>query len=496
MDRTKGKKKITDCGGMKMKERIDVIGLGAGDLEQLPLGVYRKLKHHQGKVYVRTLDHPVIEALQTEGVDFHSFDHLYEKTDQFKAVYENITETLLQAAKEQPVLYAVPGHPMLAEKTVQLLLEQQQVNVDVLGGQSYLDDIFTSLQIDPIEGFQFMDGTDFRREELTYRNHLIFCQVYDAYIASEVKLTLLEDLPADFEVVLLDAVGTKGEKKVPVPLEELDRVMEMSNLTSVYVPPAPEEMLGHDFTTLRGVIRTLRGENGCPWDRKQTHESLRPYAIEEVYELIDAINREDDHAIVEELGDVLLQVLLHSQIGEDKGFFTIDEVIKATHDKMIHRHPHVFGEEGPHKTWDELKQEEKGTDTTERLLDSVIQEGPSLFVAHQLQKKAAKIGFDWDDVQAVWEKFAEEKAEFAEAVQLEDPEQMENEFGDILFVLANIARHHQIEPEIALAKTNHKFTSRIHKMEKQVQEADKTLADLSWKELNRYWNLVKEKERE
>lgn len=479
-----------------MKTNIEVIGLGAGDLEQLPLGIYRKLIQHEGKVYVRTLDHPVVEALQQEGVVFHSFDSFYEEADQFQTVYENITDVLVQATTAQPILYAVPGHPMLAEQTVQLLLKQQKLDVEILGGQSYLDDIFTTLQIDPIEGFQFIDGTNFSRDELTYRHHLLFCQVYDTFIASNVKLTLLEDLPADYEVIILDAVGTNKEKTMRVPLVELDRVMELSNLVSVYVPPVPADLRSHHFTTLRSIIRTLRGESGCPWDRKQTHESLRPYAIEEVYELIDAINREDDDAIVEELGDVFLQVLLHSQIGEDDGYFTIDDVIKSTADKMIHRHPHVFEEEGTHKSWDELKQEEKGTDETEGLLASIIDAGPSLFVAHQLQEKAAKIGFDWDDVSSVWDKFIEEKAEFTEAVSKEQSVEMENEFGDILFVLANVARHYGIQPEVALAKTNHKFISRFQTMEKQALKEKKHLIDLTFEEMNQYWEQAKKKERE
>lgn len=479
-----------------MKNSIEVIGLGAGDLEQLPLGMYRKLTQHQGKVYVRTLDHPVVEALQQEGVVFHSFDSLYEEAEQFQTVYENITDVLLQAATTQPILYAVPGHPMLAEQTVQLLLKQQEVNVEVLGGHSYLDDIFTTLQIDPIDGFQFIDGTDFRREELTYQNHLLFCQVYDSFIASEVKLTLLEDLPADYEVIILDAVGTTEEKQIRVPLEELDRVTQLSNLMSIYVPPVPADLLHHHFTTLRSVIRTLRGEDGCPWDRKQTHESLRPYAMEEVYELIDAINREDDDAIVEELGDVLLQVLLHSQIGEDDGYFTIDDVIKSTTDKMIHRHPHVFAKERAHKTWDELKQEEKTTDEPEGLLASVIKEGPSLFVAHQLQEQAAKVGFDWDDVSSVWDKFIEEKDEFTEAVSKEQSVEMENEFGDMLFVLANVAKHYDIQPELALVKTNYKFVSRFQAMERQVYKDKKHLTDITFDEMNQYWEQAKKKERE
>src|SRR5699024_3279719 len=450
-----------------MNGRIDVIGLGAGDFEQLSLGVYRKLTTFQGKIYARTEDHPVIDELKNDGIELISFDHLYEQFEQFEMVYEEIVQTVLKEAENAPIIYAVPGHPMLAEKTVQLLLQQTNIPIEIVGGQSYLDDVFTALQIDPIDGFQFVDGTSFVRDELNYRNAIIFCQVYDGFIASEVKLTLLEDLPPDYKVTIIEAAGSTEEKILTVPLVELDREVTLSNLTSVYIPPAPEELLRHDFTSFRNVISTLRGENGCPWDKRQTHESLRQYAIEEVYELIEAINEEDDEAIVEELGDVLLQVMLHSQIGEDAGYFTIDDVIQGIYDKMVHRHPHVFGGDET-KTWDQLKQEEKPSSKAALLLDSVISNGPSLQVAYQLQKKVAKVGFDWEAVQDIWDKFTEEKVEFLEALEKEDASAMEEEFGDMLFVLANISKHYQINPEVALGRVNQKFISRFNEVERQV----------------------------
>ncbi len=352
-----------------MTNKIEIIGLGAGDIEQLPLGIYRKLHSEERIVYTRTIAHPVIGELQAEGVRFHAFDAMYEKHDDFETVYEEIAMYLLELAKSESILYAVPGHPLLAEKTVQLLLEQDDVKVDIVGGNSYLDDLFTALKIDPIEGFQFIDATSFTRENLNFTNHIIFCQVYDQFIASEVKLTLLEDLQADYNIKIVEAAGTKDEKVQTIELQDLDRVAKTSNLLSVYVPPVPKEELKHQFDTLRSIVKTLRGPDGCPWDRKQTHESLREYAIEEVYELIDAINRGNDEDIVEELGDVLLQVMLHSQIGEDHGYFTIDDVIKRISEKMIHRHPHVFHPEKEWKSWDELKREEKKIDEETSILD-------------------------------------------------------------------------------------------------------------------------------
>ena len=457
-----------------MTARIEVIGLGAGDIDQLPLGIYRKLTEQKLPTYLRTLDHPVLAALKEEGVNFTSFDSVYEDYDQFEQVYHTIVTRLIEAATEAGViLYAVPGHPMLAEKTVQLLLEQNDVEVEILGGQSYLDALFASLRIDPIEGFQFLDGTNFQRSQINYQNHIIFCQVYDGFIASEVKLTLLEDLSPDHPVTIADAVGSKQEKVQTIPLVELDQSVVLSNLTSIYVPPVSSAQLNHQFFRLREVISELRGPNGCPWDKKQTHLTLRKYLIEEAYELIDAINQEDDDAIIDELGDVLLQVMLHSQIGEDLGYFTIDEVIQAITEKMIRRHPHVFGtvevngEQDVLTNWDKIKATEKGVRKTESLLDRVPDAASPLIKAEGLQKQAAKVGFDWTDPADIWDKVEEELSEIKSALQKGIVPEIEEEFGDVVFAIVNLARYYKINSEIALEKTNQKFIKRFHYIEDQ-----------------------------
>lgn len=483
-----------------MMSKIEIIGLGAGDVNQLPFGIYKKLVHAEMVVYSRTLDHPVIESLQDEGVRFEAFDHMYEEEEQFGAVYERITNALLEQAKAvETLIYTVPGHPMLAEKTVQLLLEQTEIEVEVMGGQSYLDDLFTSLKIDPIEGFQFVDGTSFTRSQLDYRHHIIFCQVYDRFVASEVKLSLLEDLPPDYEVIIVEAAGSKQESITKVSLEELDHTMEISNLTSVYIPPAPDNLLHHTFDHLREVMATLRSPDGCPWDRKQTHESLREYSIEEVYELVDAIDAGDDNNIIEELGDILMHVILHSQIGEDDGYFTIDDVIRSVTDKMIYRHPHVFSNtkvdsvEDVNRNWEELKKAEKGEER-ESVLDGIPKHLPSLAKAFKLQKKAAKVGFEWEDVSGVWEKLDEELKEVQEAIEKNTLLEMEDEFGDVLFVLANLARYYKINPELALNRANNKFRSRFTYIEEQLTKKGIDMKQASLEEMDAYWDEAKERE--
>lgn len=475
--------------------KITVVGLGAGDLNQLPLGIYRLLQNENQEIFVRTSDHPVLQELKKEGLHFESFDHVYEEKAQFEDVYKEIVRQLVEAAEYQDMVYVVPGHPMLAEKTVQLLIEkrkQGKVDLRIEGGHSYLDAAFSSLEIDPIEGLQFLDATDLKREEIQFRNHTILCQVSDAGVASEVKLTLLEDLPPEYPVTVVTAAGSKGEKLATVPLADLDRSIKVNNLTSVYVPPVEKQKLNHQFARLREIIRILRSPEGCPWDRKQTHESLRKYLIEEAYEFIDAVNRQDDEHMVEELGDVLLQVMLHSQIGEDEGFFTVDDVIVSITEKMIRRHPHVFDEataenaEEVVTNWETIKMEEKGTKPVS-ILESVPASFPGLLQAEELQKKAAKVGFDWDSPEPVIEKVKEEWEEFQEARLNKDQEEMEKEFGDWLFAIANLGRHYGINSENALQRTNQKFRTRLFSMEQTAETGGKTLADYDLDELEQLW---------
>lgn len=202
--------------------QLTIIGLGASDFEQLQIGVYRKLQQAK-KIYVRTIDHPVLNELATEGIEFESFDYIYEKHDDFRPVYEEIVETLLSYVEKEDIMYAVPGHPLVAELTVQLLIKAEKegkVKLNIEGGQSFLDPIFGALRIDPIDGFQLVDGATFSSHEVNMKQHLLIAQVYDTFSASEVKLTLMEKYREDYPVTIVTAAGSKGEKLRTVPLYE------------------------------------------------------------------------------------------------------------------------------------------------------------------------------------------------------------------------------------------------------------------------------------
>jgi len=488
-----------------MKNKISIIGLGAGGMEQLSVGVYRKLKQTE-HLFLRTKEHPVIKDFEEEGITYHSFDYLYEQHDQFEEVYDAIVSKLLEEANTKDIVYAVPGHPLVAEKTVQLLLNYRNTNRDfeivVEGGQSFIDPLFAALEIDPIEGFQFVDALSFQADELQLTEHMILCQVYDQMIASDVKLTLMERLPDDYEVTIVTAVGSNEEIIRKVPLYELDRGVEVNNLTSVYIPPVGSEspLLYHDFKTFKRVISRLRGPDGCPWDKEQTHESLKRYLIEEAYELLEAIDDKDDNHIVEELGDVLLQVVLHAQIGEDDGYFSMSDVIQSITEKMIRRHPHVFSNVSVEssdevvKNWDEIKKQEKtGEGRPKSLLDSVPKSLPGIMKAYDYQKKAAKVGFDWKDVEPMWAKVEEEMNEFKEEIckNKDNTKKLLNEYGDILFALVNVARYYKINPEEAITMTNNKFYNRFHFIESEVDKQQLRMEQLPLEELDSIWEKAK-----
>ncbi|ADI25124.1 MULTISPECIES: nucleoside triphosphate pyrophosphohydrolase [unclassified Geobacillus] len=483
---------------------IYVFGLGAGDVKQLPIGVYRKLKRAH-PLFLRTKEHPVVKWLTEEGIAFTSFDEVYEKHEQFADVYADIVDQLTEQAKRGDVFYAVPGHPLVAERTVQLLFEAERrgvCRIVIEGGQSFLDALFTAVRIDPIEGFQLLDATTFRGEEWSPSLHAVFCQVYDSFVASNVKLSLMEQLPDDYPIYIVTAAGTKDEQVKRVPLYELDRETGLDNLTSVYVPPVKDEpLLYHRFETLRRVIATLRGPNGCPWDRKQTHASLKRYLLEEAYELLEAIDEGDDDHMVEELGDVLLQVMLHAQIGADRGLFSIDDVIRTLTAKMIRRHPHVFGDvtaetaEQVVANWEKIKEKEKGGGLSESILADIPKSLPGTMRAYELQKRAAKVGFDWDDAAPIWQKVEEEMAEFRAETSGGRRDRLVGEFGDLLFALINLARYYGIQPEEALQMANDKFARRFAYIEEQVRKSGRSITSFSLAELDRFWEEAKENER-
>jgi len=254
---------------------------------------------------------------------------------------------------------------------------------------------------------------------------------------------------------------------------------------------------------LVALVARLRGENGCPWDREQTRETLKPMLVEEAFETLDALDSEDPADLKEELGDLLFQVVFHAQIAREKGEFDLGDVIDRSYEKMTRRHPHIFGaadlktSEDVLKNWEDIKASEKGVaspsrpDSERSLLDGIPEKIPALYRAYQMTAKAARVGLDWHCLEDVIDKLNEEAAELKEAVSREDREQIAGETGDLLFVAVNIARKLGIDPETALERSNRKFERRFRFIETAVKQQGRELKDASLAEMDGLWNEAK-----
>lgn len=480
--------------------KITIVGLGPGDYESLTLKTLNIIKKTPCLV-LRTEKHPLVEKLKAEGVKFSSCDDIYDSSESFEEVYERISRRILGFAREnKDVVYAVPGHPFAAERSVQLIMEKSQgiAEVKIESAMSFIDAVSAALKIDISSGLKIIDGLrmDVQKPDMNCGN--IITQVYSRFIASEVKLKLMDYYNDDYEICIIKAAGVEGSEKLEwIRLYELDKVEWVDYLTSLYIPPARENIKYKNMGDLIAIMDTLRGDNGCPWDKKQDHETLKPYLLEECYEVIDAIDSEDIDLLVEELGDVLLQVVFHAQIGKEDGEFDINDVITRLAEKLIERHPHVFGdisvsnEGGALKSWEASKREEKGIRTYTETLLNIPKAMPSLMRSYKIQEKAALAGFDWDDVNGAMTKVDEELLELKEVYNSEKKDRIEEEIGDLIFAVVNVARFLKVRPELALKATTEKFINRFRFMEETALSLGNKLDTMTLDEMDLLWNKAK-----
>ena len=502
---------------MAASAAITILGLGPGCWDDLTLQARALLEQaavDNTTVYFRTLIHPTVEPLKREipGLRIASFDSFYDESTNWDTLYQRIAEELCALAKQHPpVFYAVPGHPLIGEASVQLLLQQARergLSTRVVAGLSFLEPVCTALELDPFAaGMQVMDATilaALRSDEIAGKIiptiPLLVTQVYNRRQASAVKLALGECYPDEWPVKLVRAAGGDADQTViEMPLYELDRNSIADHLSTLYVPPLDELDSLRLPETLRYVTMRLRRDpDGCPWDRVQTHQSLTRYVIEETYEVVEALEENDLEKLAEELGDLLLQVYLHAEIARQDGDFNIGDVFEHVNAKLIRRHPHVFGlvevENAGEviQNWEEIKRQERiaaGKDVqSESMLDGVPLALPSLIVAQEYQKRAAKIGFDYDNLQEVLAKLTEELQELHEA---STPEHKREEMGDVLYMVARIARELNIDAEEALRLANRKFRQRFQAMEQITRDEERTFSSYSLDEWLNLWKRVK-----
>jgi tetrapyrrole methylase family protein/MazG family protein len=459
--------------------RVTVVGLGPGPashVTQATLDAITASRHR----FVRTLRHPSVTLLG----DCTSFDHLYESQPTFDDVYRSIVEELVAAAREHgDVLYAVPGSPLILESTVALLRADPRVEVVVVASMSFLDLAWNALGIDPVnEGVRVIDGHRFALQAADERGPLLVTQTHAGWVLSDIKLAH-EDAAGDEAVVILHHLGLPDERVIETTWSEMDRTIEADHLTSLYIPKLGSPVAG---------------------EMVKLHQLK--HLLEETYEAIDALenlNEDDpstDDALIEELGDLLYQVEFHATIAEQQGRFTMADIARTLHDKLVRRHPHVFGDATARTaddvvtTWDGVKQQERlsGTKKDEGVFTGVAKAAPALSYATKLQKRAAGVGFDWPDATGAYDKIVEESTELREAVSAgADPDTVSLELGDLLFSVVNLSRHLGVDAEGALRAASNKFRSRFEIVEQLAAQRSIDLQSASLETLDQLWDIAK-----
>ncbi|HTN78476.1 MAG TPA: nucleoside triphosphate pyrophosphohydrolase [Acidimicrobiales bacterium] len=473
------------------RARVVVVGLGPAGPELVTRQAVEEIAHVPA-AFVRTTRHPA--AAVVAGAT--SFDAVYDRSPSLDVVYATIVDELVAAAVERgEVLYAVPGSPLVAERTVELLRADDRVEVVVVPALSFLDLVWARLGVDPLAaGVRLVDGQRFGVEAAGERGPLVVGQCDTREVLSDIKLSVDDGEPPS--IVVLHHLGLPDEQVFEVEWAELDRSFTPDHLTALWIPElhAP---VATELQRFAELVRTLRRE--CPWDREQTHRTLTRHLVEETYETLEAIDALDGSPesighLEEELGDLLFQVFFHATLATEEGWFTLADVARVIHDKLVHRHPHVFGTveadsaEQVLVNWEQIKKAEKGRDS---VMDGLPENLPSLLYAHKVQRKAASVGFDWDDVEGALPKVVEELHELEAAMASGVEPDIEGELGDLLFAVVNVARHLDIDPETALRGASAKFRTRFRAVEAAAAGQGRDLSTMSLAELDALWDQAK-----
>jgi len=478
---------------------ITIVGLGPGDPSYITRAAWEKITTTQ-KIYLRTELHPAVPHLP-QSVDFISFDSLYETSDSYEDVYGEIINKIIEQGKESGVVYAVPGDPMVGETTgtgIMAAASENDIPCTILPGVSFMEVCLRALQLDALDSLVLVDALEVIQRSYPHFSPdtpVLISQVYSRMVASDLKLTLMTRYDDEHRVVLIHAAGSDKEQLEPVPLYEIDHSKKIGSMTTLYVPPVKESA---SLETFAETIARLRAPDGCPWDIEQTHKTLRPHLLEEAYEALQALDEEDMDALREELGDLLLQIVLHAQIATENEEFTLSDVIADINRKIIRRHPHVFSRlelesaEDVVINWEKIKAGEKKEKKGKKgMLDGIPEALPALSQAQKIQARARRVGFDWSDIEGVRKKIDEELTEFDKA---ETPDQQKLELGDILFSIVNLSRWLGLDAEDALRETNRKFRSRFGAVESQAHKTGRELRDLSLEEMDKLWEEAKQNE--
>ncbi len=479
-----------------MSGKFTVVGLGPGRVDFLTRQAW-ELLCGADEVVLRTLHHPIVKDLPNT-INVRSFDGFYEQEESFDAVYTHIVAELRKMVMKGDVIYAVPGDPLVGETTVTAMIEtakEDNFPIEIVHGVSFIEPCLRLVGYDALDGITIVDGL-----ELAGAHHPSFPpdtpalvgQIHSRLVASGVKLTLMNQYPDEHEVALIHAAGTDHETISHHLLFEIDREFIFDHLVALYVPALLNESA---FESFQETVAHLRAPDGCPWDREQTHGSLRGHILEEAYEALEALDAGDMPALREELGDLLLQIVLQAQIATESNDFSMADVIANIQEKIVRRHPHVFdnlyleGVEDVLHNWEALKEDERiKNEKPGGLLSGVPITLPALAQAAEIQSRAVRVGFDWPDITGVLEKV---KEELDEVQMAPGGREQAAEIGDLLFAVVNYARWLDVDPESTLREANARFRGRFNQIEKAAHRQGKKVSDLSMDEMNDLWEKAK-----
>lgn len=475
---------------------ITIVGLGPGGVDLITRGVWQRLREAD-TIYLRTARHPAVAELPPSPQKI-SFDHIYETAHDFGAVYDQIAQAVLDAARRgEAAVYAVPGDPSVGEATVSAIVQgaaRRTIRCRVLPGVSFIEPSLAALGLDALNGLQLFDAIS-----LAGYNHppvnpdfpVLLGQVYSRLLASELKLSLMAVYPDDHPVTLIHGAGTAQQHLETVPLYEVDRSQHIGHLTSMFVPALTEP---GSLQALAEAVAVLRSPEGCPWDREQTPQSLRGAFMEEVAEVLEALDADDPVSLQEEMGDLLLLIVMQAQMAREEERFRLNDMIAGIYAKIRRRHPHVWGDlqventEEVIETWEAIKAEEKGQQEADSILSDIPLSLPALGRAQKIQERVRRVGFDWPAIEGVVAKTREELVELQEASGTEG---QAAELGDLLFAIVNWARWLGIDAETAMRQANTRFIRRFQYLERLAIETDVDIEQAGLDRLERLWQEAK-----
>ncbi|MBS3982216.1 MAG: nucleoside triphosphate pyrophosphohydrolase [Dethiobacter sp.] len=476
--------------------KVYFVGLGPGAPQALTMRSLRLLKKVR-HVYVRTARHPAVAILDRYGIPYKTLDFFYEKSRTFDETYRKIAFYILNAAlKHHEVAYVVPGSPFFAERTVEIILKKAPfvgVACRAIPAVSFVEAVSSELNLPREAGLVVLDALEPDKLLDNPDKHVLIIQAYNRQIASMVKLQLMTLYPEEHRVTAVRAAGlSAGKKIVTVPLYEMDRLPFTDHLTSFYLPP----IAAYGTQDLLRLMRQLRGEDGCPWDREQSHQSLKPYLLEEAYEVLGAIDSGNTTDLCEELGDLLLQVVFHAQVATENQNFSYYDVVAGITAKLLRRHPHIFAG-GSAKTisevvssWQQLKKAEKEERNSLFTVETYL---PALLRAQKLQRQASSVGFDWPDASGAWAKLAEELKELKDAYNEQQVVKIGEELGDLLFAAVNLSRFLNVDAEQALSGSIQKFYTRLRYVEEKARAEGGEISTYSLSKLDEWWDEAKKR---